>query len=229
MSNPLPIDFPESIPSEVEGLRIALDMDLGIFAIADEVAAQIEACAAMLRDAGAVVEEVDLGWTRACAEVWNDHWSVYLAACFGQHLESHREALDPAIVAYFEHAKSIDGVALKRMDFVRTEQWYRLCEVFESYSALICPTQQIPPPPAEHTDAMYEGETADGKLTGTGTTSVFNNVAQCPALSVPAGWTPDGLPAGLQIVGPRFDDLGVLRIGAAVEQRRPWADRRPPI
>ena len=229
MSNPVPIDLRTPISGDVEGMRIALDMDLGMFSIADEIAAEIEACAAMLREAGAIVEAVDLGWTRACSEVWEDNWSVYLAAAFGQHLDSRREDLDPTIVAYFEHAKTIDAITLKRMEVVRTEQWHRLCDVFETHDALICPTQQIPPPPAEHTDAMYAGVTADGKLTGTGTTTVFNNVSQCPALSVPAGVTGDGLPIGLQIVGRRFDDLQVLRIGAAVEQRRPWSDRRPPV
>ena len=229
MSNPTPIDIPPVMPSDVSGLRIALDMDLGFLAIDDEIAHDVESCAQVLRDAGAVVEEVDLAWTRQCMDVWADYWCVYLAACFGQHLEDRRDDLDPTIVDYFERAKEIDAVTLKRMESVRTEQWYGLCDVFEQYDALICPTAQIPPPAAEHTDSMYEGETDDGKLKGTVTTNLFNNVAQCPALSVPAGWTSGDLPSALQIVGHRFDDLTVLRIGAAIEQRRPWAHKRPPL
>ncbi len=54
-------------------------------------------------------------------------------------------------------------------------------------------------------------------------TSLFNNVAQCPALSVPSGMTAGGLPTAAQIVGRRFDDPTVLRIGKAVELHRPWA------
>jgi Asp-tRNA(Asn)/Glu-tRNA(Gln) amidotransferase A subunit family amidase len=46
---------------------------------------------------------------------------------------------------------------------------------------------------------------------------------------VPAGWSKDGLPVGLQIVGPRWRDDVVLRVGAALEQIQPWADRRPPL
>ncbi|MET1028072.1 MAG: amidase family protein, partial [Dongiaceae bacterium] len=61
-------------------------------------------------------------------------------------------------------------------------------------------------------------------------TSVFNFVSQCPALSVPCGWTTeDDLPMGLQIIGRRFEDLGPLRIAAAFEMHRPWAHRRPPL
>jgi aspartyl-tRNA(Asn)/glutamyl-tRNA(Gln) amidotransferase subunit A len=50
-----------------------------------------------------------------------------------------------------------------------------------------------------------------------------------PAASVPCGFTADGLPVGLQIVGRRFDDLGVLQASAAFEAAAPWADKRPPL
>jgi len=50
-----------------------------------------------------------------------------------------------------------------------------------------------------------------------------------PAASVPCGFTRDGLPVGLQIVGRRFDDLGVLQMSAAFEAARPWTSKRPPI
>lgn len=55
------------------------------------------------------------------------------------------------------------------------------------------------------------------------------NVTGQPAASVPCGWTDDGLPVGLQIVGRRFDEATVLRAAAAFEEAFPWAGRRPPI
>ena len=60
-------------------------------------------------------------------------------------------------------------------------------------------------------------------------TSVWNFVSPCPALSVPAGFTSDNLPIGLQIIGRRHDDRGVLGLGAALEKLLPWADKRPPL
>jgi Asp-tRNA(Asn)/Glu-tRNA(Gln) amidotransferase A subunit family amidase len=59
-------------------------------------------------------------------------------------------------------------------------------------------------------------------------TAVFNYTSQCPALSVPAGFTDDDLPVGLQIVARRYRDDTALQIGAALERVRPWASRRPP-
>ncbi len=229
MSLQTPLDITLPVGGDVRGLRIALDMDLGFYAVDDEVAANVEACVAALRDAGATVEEVDLGWTREMSDAWNVYWEVYLAAFFEQHLDSRRDDLDPTIAAMFDAARKVDAIAFKRLEFVRTRQWLALCDVFERYDALICPTCPIPAPSADARDAELYGETADGKLRATTMTEVFNNIAQCPALSVPSGWTRDGLPTGLQIVGHRFDDLMALRIGAAIERARPWADQRPPI
>jgi Asp-tRNA(Asn)/Glu-tRNA(Gln) amidotransferase A subunit family amidase len=73
--------------------------------------------------------------------------------------------------------------------------------------------------------AMREG----GRYYGLDMTGQFNLLAPCPALSVPAGWTKDGLPIGLQIVGRRWRDDTVLTIGKALEAVRPWADKRPPV
>ena len=55
------------------------------------------------------------------------------------------------------------------------------------------------------------------------------NFSNQPAASIPCGFTPDGLPVGLQIVGPRFEDLRVLQAAAAFEEARPWADKRPAL
>ncbi|PYX61496.1 MAG: hypothetical protein DMG73_03375 [Acidobacteria bacterium] len=55
------------------------------------------------------------------------------------------------------------------------------------------------------------------------------NLTGLPAATVPCGFTSEGLPVGLQIVGPRFSDASVLRASAAFEQAKPWAGRRPEI
>jgi aspartyl-tRNA(Asn)/glutamyl-tRNA(Gln) amidotransferase subunit A len=63
---------------------------------------------------------------------------------------------------------------------------------------------------------------------GSAFTFPFNMTGQ-PAATVPCGFTRDGLPIGLQIVGRRFDDVTVLRACAAFERARPWAGRRPSV
>ncbi len=91
----------------------------------------------------------------------------------------------------------------------------------QDYDLLLTPVLTQPPPLVEPADPLTF-------LKLMVLTCPFNLTGQ-PAASVPAGWTDDGLPVGLQIVGRRYDEATVLRAAAAFEEARPWADRRPPM
>ncbi len=214
-------------PGRVDGLRLALSPDLGFYAVDPAVAANTRAAAAALAEAGAEVEDVDLAWTREMVDAWTAYWGVYLAAAFQDVLPAHRMRMDPKVVALMEAGQAMGAVAFKQLETLRTQQWLELARVFANYDALLCPTMARPAPPVEMSDNDFTGEDAAGRYLGLDMTSLFNNVSQCPALSVPSGVTGDGLPTGLQIVGRRFADLTVLDIGAALERARPWAGRRP--
>ncbi len=215
--------------ADVKGLRLALSIDLGYMAIAPEVEVCVREAATALVEAGATVEEIELGWTKQATLDWLRYWEVYLAAFFADKLETHREQLDPNVVALLEAGLKMDAVSFKRLEIARTEQWLRLADVFHEHDALLCPTMALPAPAADGSDADYDWIDDDGRYRGLDLTCPFNSVGQCPALSVPAGFTGDGLPVGLQIVTNRFDDPLALRIGAALEAVRPWAERRPAI
>lgn len=220
---------PAAIPASVKGLRLALDVDLGMFDLDPEVEANVRAAAEALRARGAIVEEVDLGWTPAIREAWYVLWQVFMAAYFGHLLPEWRDRMDPNVVGLIEAGFKVSAVDCKRTEIVRTEQWRALARVFERHDALLCPTMARPAPEVTKSDADFGHLNAAGRIVGLDMTEMFNLVPQCPALSVPAGFTHAGLPVGLQIVGRRFDDLGVLRIGKALEKARPWARRRPPV
>ncbi len=99
---------------------------------------------------------------------------------------------------------------------------------FERYDLLLTPTVASPPFPH---GILYPGE-IDGVKVGREASSIFTypfNLTGQPAASVPCGFTKDGLPIGLQIVGRRFDDVTVLRASAAFETARPWIARRPAL
>lgn len=211
------------------GLRLALDVDLGCYAVDPEVEAQVREAAASLAAAGAVVEEVDLGWTRELADAWVAHWGVYLAAIFGDRLPEYRDRMDPRLIAFMDAGLAMGAVEFKRLEFVRTDAWKQLAPILERYDALLCPTMSRTARPVEDDETPYYGRCEDGRYRGLDMTSMFNFVGQCPALSVPAGWSSEGLPVGLQIVARRYRDDLALRIGGALEGVRPWADRRPPI
>ena len=202
---------------DVSGMRLALSVDLGYCAVDPQVQQAIHNCAQRFRELGAIVEEVELGWHSKYHEVWIDIWGVYLDACFTEDLDKWRHQMDPNVVSLIEHGRTISAPDYKKFEVYRTEQWHSLCKVFESYDALLTPTMAQTAPPHESTDSDFEGYDSEGKFKALDFTSVFNNVPQCPALSVPAGFSDEGLPIGLQIIGRRFSDTTVMKLGAALE------------
>lgn len=223
------LDLSGPLSASVEGMRLALSVDLGHYAIGADVEEATRAAAAALAATGAEVEEVDLRWGREIADAWVDHWRVYLAAIFGHVLDEYRDRMDPRVVRLMDAGLAMSAVDFKRIEFLRTEQWKELRRIFERFDALLCPTMSQVARPVDEDDFVWYADRGDGLYHGLDMTSQFNFVSQCPALSVPAGWTADGLPVGLQIVARRYRDDDALRVGAALERVRPWAHRRPPL
>jgi Asp-tRNA(Asn)/Glu-tRNA(Gln) amidotransferase A subunit family amidase len=118
---------------------------------------------------------------------------------------------------------------------IEAEIYAELGALFEQYDVLVCPTAGIP--------ALLAGEdytetivTVDGVELGhyleAVLTPAFNITNRCPVLAVPSGRASNGVPTGVQIVGPTYDDEKVFRVGAALERVRPWfgdPSWRPPI
>jgi Asp-tRNA(Asn)/Glu-tRNA(Gln) amidotransferase A subunit family amidase len=213
----------------VEGLRLALDVDLGCMAVDREVEREVRAAAAALADAGAVVEEVDVGFTSEYEQAWVAHWGVYLESIFGHVVPEYADRMDPRLLRIMEAGRSMNAVEFKRLEFVRTEQWKKLATVLGRYDALLCSTMTQVARPVDEDDAAWQVEREDGKSTGLDMTAFFNYTSQCPAISVPAGWNGEQLPVGIQIVARRYRDDLALQIAATLEDVRPWAHLRPPV
>jgi amidase/aspartyl-tRNA(Asn)/glutamyl-tRNA(Gln) amidotransferase subunit A len=211
------VQIPVPVPRGVGGLRLALSLDLGYYRVDAEVAGKVREAAIRLVGAGALVDEVDLAWSREINDAWTRYWEVFLAACFGACLAEHRNRMDPHVVELIERGFTTSAVEFKRLEEVRTRQWHSLATVFRNHDALICPTMARPAPSIDLSDSDFDRTDRDGRCDGLDMTCPFNFVPQCPALSVPAGTTRDGLPIGLQLIGRRFDDLAVLSIGATLE------------
>lgn len=222
------LDLDGPLDTSAGGLRLALDVDLGFYDVAPDVEREVRAAADALAAAGAVVEEVDLGWTRDLADAWLDNWAAYLGASFADTFARHREEMDPQLVALADRTATLSALDLKRTELVRTSAWASLRDVLGRYDALLCPTMSRTacpigdPPRADVVDGA--GRHVDRDMT-----CEFNCFSPCPVLSVPAGWAGDGLPVGLQVVARRHRDDLALRIGAVLERVRPWAGRRPPV
>lgn len=227
-SIPQKLTFDVPGQGDVRGMRVALSVDLGYYAVDPEVEQAIRDVASTLAELGATVEEVELGWDRRINDAWYAQWGVYLDVCFAEEFERWRDHMDPNVVTLIDEGRRMDAVSFKRIEVLRTEQWYALCRVFDEHDVLLCPTTAHPAPPVGGSDSDYQGDQSDSRFHGLDMTCPFNFVGQCPVVSVPAGFNAARLPLAAQVVGHRFDDTAVMRVAAALEKRRAWAQHRPP-
>jgi aspartyl-tRNA(Asn)/glutamyl-tRNA(Gln) amidotransferase subunit A len=134
--------------------------------------------------------------------------------------------VSPHLVALIEH----DWTAAQITDAktVRKAVVNKMWRLMQRYDILLTPTLAVPPFPVH----MQGPEMIEGRMVSTGAwlafTSIMNMTGQ-PAASIPAGFTKDGLPVGLQIIGRHLDDPMVLRASTAFETAKPWADAWPPL
>ncbi|MCK0207971.1 amidase [Starkeya koreensis] len=216
-----PLELSLPVEADASRMKLAFSPDLGFCAVDPQVAREVRAAVEALRAAGATVEEVDLGWRVEDAEAFFTATLVWMAALYGDAYDRGADRLEPLTRRLIEMGREVDGVTLKRLDFVRAGIWRKLAAVLADYDALVCPTMAQPAPRLDRDDFDYGHRTADGRLAALDMTGLFNLIGACPALSVPAGRTDEGLPVGLQIVGRPQDEAGVLRVGRAVEIVRP--------
>jgi Asp-tRNA(Asn)/Glu-tRNA(Gln) amidotransferase A subunit family amidase len=225
-----PLDLSGPLPSSVAGMRLALSVDLGCWAVEPAIESAVRAAAAGLAAAGAVVEEVDLALTARDEAVWLELWGVFMAAYYGHLVEAHRDRMDPDVLGLIAAGEAMTAVHYKRLEVERTDLWRRLSAVLADHDALLCPTMATGPIEAAKADRTPPTiPPSDGRYHANDMTAVWNLVAPCPALSVPCGFDGDGLPVGLQIVGRRWREDTVLQVGRAVELLTPGPTPRPPL
>jgi aspartyl-tRNA(Asn)/glutamyl-tRNA(Gln) amidotransferase subunit A len=168
--------------------------------------------------------DVDLSPSREVFE------TIVLAENTGAHheeLESSRELMDKGLVKFIENGTRITAsqyfAALARRD----ELAAHLSDFFSDHHLLLTPTVAVAPFPIENPPREIAGTSIDA-LGWIPFTYPFNLTGN-PAASLPCGVTSEGLPVGLQIVGPRYADELVLNFCAQFEAARPWAQNRPPL
>ena len=242
MSGPHPADLYSlrervTIPATLDGIKgwkIAFSMDLGYFEVDHEVQKNTRAALDVFRDLGCTVEEVDIGWTPAIQEAFEVTWQSVFYALAGDLLPRWHNELTPSLVAILEAGKHHTVERYYGVQKVRFEMYQKLAPILDQYDVLICPTMAIPGLKAEHSD-LDPNFTINGKkvsaFIGWIMTYPFNMVSQCPAMSVPSGFSDStGVPTGMQIVARTFDDLRVFRAAGAFEAAtQPWKKKRPNI
>jgi Asp-tRNA(Asn)/Glu-tRNA(Gln) amidotransferase A subunit family amidase len=204
----------------VKGLRIALSVDLDFYDVHDDVRAAFEQVVLALREQGAVVEPVVLGWDVRAATAVEHRLGYETGREFAARILNRDEETSDYIRNFAVAGMNVTGEQYLASNDIVGRMYESMGKVMANYDALICPTMAS-------IGSEAEGQVDSMALLRTdGMTYPFNLLSRHPVLSVPCGVARNGVPTGVQVVGRTFDEATVFRIGAAVEAAL-WQDRHP--
>lgn len=216
--------------ASIRGLRILALMRMGNEWVDHDVERLLHGHLAWLRAAGAVTTDGpdEFDWAKPAQFA---AMRAYQRARLDRYLESHRDLLDPSLVAALEQGRSQDLLAVQRAPAERAALFRRVQALFDDHDLIVTPTVSAPPPSFDHgqDDPMRINGIEVGPIRANwySYTGSFNHTGH-PAISIPMGFTGDGLPAGFHAVGRWFDEQRLIDLAAAFEVAVPWADLWPP-
>jgi amidase len=223
-----PARFAAPLARDLRGVRVAWAPDLGGLPLDRRVRAVLDAQRTTFESLGCVVEDAcpDFTGVDGCFRTIRA-WSV--AAQLGPLLERHRVQLKPAAIEEIELGRRLRGEDVARAFAQHAQLLTRVARFFERYEFLLCAVNQLPPFDAELDWPKAIESVAMEHYLGWMRSACWITATFGPAASVPAGFTPEGLPVGIQIAGARRRDFAVLQLAHAFEQATRVGERRPPI
>jgi aspartyl-tRNA(Asn)/glutamyl-tRNA(Gln) amidotransferase subunit A len=220
-------DWTACLRGDVAGMRVAFSPDWGYAAVDPQVRRIVtDAAQVFERDLGCTVERADPGFDDPYAAFWGlvaletDLRGLRALA------EQHAERMTPHLLDFLNRPWTAEDLtdAVMTRKAVTNKMW----QLLRRYDLLLTPTLAVPPFPLH----MQGPDQIDGRMLPPFQWLAFTfpiNMTGQPAATVPAGWTDDGLPIGLQLIGRHLDDPTVLQASAAFERAAPWKDRWPPL
>ncbi len=220
--------FAGQLKRDFKDTRIAWSGDLGGLPVDPQVTAVLEAQQSVFTDLGCQLDYAEPDFTDAdeIFKVWRA-WAFELA--YGDMLDDHRNQMKDTVIWNIESGQKLTGPQLARAEIKHTNLYHRVREFMEDYEFLILPVSQVPPFDVTRRYITDINGTLMETYIDWMKSCYYITVTGRPAISVPCGFTPDGLPIGLQIVGRQHDDWGVLQLAYAFEQATEFWRTQPAI
>lgn len=222
-----PGDYIAALDREISGLRIAWSPDFGYAAVDPEVVDVCSSAAKLFEDMGCSVSE-DVFSIEAPQEDFRVIFSANTYASSGYLLHEHPENLTDYFREAMEHAATLTAADYASALGGIVALSAQFDAFFEEYDLLLSPTMAVPAFEIERHPTSIDGKEVDPFFGYLPFTYPINAIGHTAA-SVPCGFSSDGMPIGLHIVGRHGDEETVLAASAAFERAMPWADKRPPV
>ncbi|HWD05096.1 MAG TPA: amidase [Amycolatopsis sp.] len=219
---PAVVDW-SSWEGSLRGLRLGLHLDAGVgLPVSPEITAAVSSAAATFEAAGAVVSPIEPFLTRELLDGLDVFWRVRAWSDLLGLPEDRRARVLPYIADWASGAAEVSAVDTYRGFACIDRMSVAALRATAPYDLVLSPTCPVSAPPYDHASPTNDPRLPFEHIAFT----VPYNMSGQPAVSLNCGYTADGQPIGLQLAGPRFADLAVLRAAAAYEQLRteqqPW-------
>ncbi|MDT7746192.1 MAG: ureidomalonase, partial [Actinomycetota bacterium] len=227
-----PLDLTDLRPADPAGLRVGWLGDLaGRLATEPGLLALARGPVDVLAGLGAVVEDVVPSFD--LDRLWEAllRWRWWLASEMAPLVEDPalREQLKPELVWEIEHGVGLSAREVSWASTVRAEWYAAVVALFGRFDVLLAPATQVHPFAVDVPwPREIDGRTMDTYHRWMETVAPWS-MAGVPVLGMPAGFTPDGLPVGVQLIGPPGGDRRVLEVALTHEAATDWSARRPPL
>jgi amidase len=209
--------FASPLDRDFANVRVAWWTDLGGLPVDRRVSAQVNAQRRAFESLGCITDDAEPDFSDA-DEIFKTLRAVAFVASHGETVARHRGMVKDTIQWEVDRGQRLSAVDVARAETKRTALYHRMREFMERYEFFVLPVSQVPPfdvaqPYVTEIDGVAMETYIDWMKS-----CYYVSATGHPAISVPAGFTSDGLPIGLQIVGRHHDDWGVLQLAHAYEQ-----------
>ncbi|MAI25574.1 MAG: amidase [Spirochaeta sp.] len=220
--------FRQGLERDFTGVKVAWSPDFGVLPVDPAVRKVTDSARSVAERVGCEVMEADADWSGA-DEAFKTLRAWTFAQAFGSLSDEKKALLKDTVRWNLDAGLSLSGQDVARAQVFRSRLYARVAEFMEEYEFLILPVSQVPPFDVE---TRYPEE-VEGVLMETYVdwmkSAYFVSALGLPALSLPFGFTEEGLPVGIQIVGRNHDDFGVLQLARALEECQGVSAMRPPL
>ena len=219
--------FARPLARDFRKVRVAWTADLGgAFPVDARVTRALEPARAVLKSLGCIVEDAAPDLSDA-DEAFQVQRALGMVEAFGELIKTKRALMKDTVVWNIEQGLKMDAARIANANVLRSNVYHTLRAFLERYEFLVLPTVQVPPFSIDQPYATEINGVKLGNYLEWMKSNYLFSATSHPAISVPAAFTEDGLPVGLQIVGRYRDDFGVLQLAHAFEGATEVGKRRP--